>query len=157
MTVLLGKGDGTFVSHARMNLPGEPFSIATGDFNGDGTLDLATTDYANNGVITLDVWLGDGNGNFSLKSRLEIPDTDELQVGDFNGDGIPDLVAGYSTVTAFIGNGDGTFRMQPILSGSSTIIYQGISLADFNGDGKTDIEVKRERVTTPLGVSTRTC
>ncbi len=52
---------------------------------------------------------------------------------------LPDTV----TVTAFIGNGDGTFRMQPILSGSSTIIYQGISLADFNGDGKTDIEVTR--------------
>jgi len=66
-----------------------PTSVAVGDFNGDGKLDLAVTDYGNN---TVSIFSGNGDGTFTLKSS---PATgsgpNAIAVGDFNGDGIPDL------------------------------------------------------------------
>ncbi|HEY6413669.1 MAG TPA: FG-GAP-like repeat-containing protein [Edaphobacter sp.] len=149
MTVLLGKGDGTFLSHSRITIPGLS-SIAVGDFNGDGALDIATTDSADNGVMTLEVRLGDGTGNFSPKAPLVVPsDTGYLKVADFNGDGIPDLVSSFETVTVFLGKGDGTFQMQSLVSAVPAVYYQGISVADFNGDGKTDFMVSKARPIEP--------
>jgi uncharacterized protein (TIGR03437 family) len=65
-------------------------------------------------------------------------------VGDFNGDGKPDLATGYSgAVTVVLGNGDGTFG-KPI---STTVIanpqyassLNAMAVGDLNGDGKQDL------------------
>jgi len=61
VSILLGNGDGTF--EAALNLSGVSGaqSLAVGDFNGDGKLDLVTADsYANN----VSVLLGNGDGTF---------------------------------------------------------------------------------------------
>jgi FG-GAP-like repeat len=62
-----------------------------------------------------------------------------VAVGDFNGDGKPDLVFANSGSSASIllGNGDGTFRPQEIflLAGNPSSVAAG----DFSGDGKLDI------------------
>lgn len=65
-----------------------------------------------------------------------------VAVGDFNGDGIPDLAitnANSNNVTIFLGKGDGTFKV-----GSSPVVGtnpDSIVTGDFNGDGKTDLAV----------------
>ena len=61
MSVLLGNGDGTF--QAAVNYPAglNPFSVAVGDFNGDGKPDLAVANYGSN---TVSVLLGNGDGTF---------------------------------------------------------------------------------------------
>jgi uncharacterized repeat protein (TIGR01451 family) len=121
------------------NLPG---SIAVGDFNGDGKLDLAV---ANAGSDNLTILLGNGDGNFTATGSS--PGTgngpQSIGVGDFNGDGKLDLaVANYqsSNVTVLLGSGDGTFT--PATS-SPTVGCLPTSLAagDFNGDGKLDLAV----------------
>ncbi|MGA7924524.1 MAG: VCBS repeat-containing protein [Candidatus Sulfotelmatobacter sp.] len=65
-----------------------------------------------------------------------------VAVGDFNGDGKPDLVVGNSgsnNVSVLLGNGDGTFQAaRNFDAGNSPSIF---ALADFNGDGKADVAV----------------
>ena len=145
VTVLLGNGDGTFAPSALLGTGLYPYSIVVADFNGDGNLDLAL---ANIGSDTLTILLGHGDGTFtvstvtlSLGLYAVIPYS--IAVGDFNSDGIPDLivVTAYGTSSALLlqGNGDGTFTSAAI----NTIVgdFPDIVVGDFNGDGKDDLAV----------------
>jgi hypothetical protein len=89
-----------------------PGSVASGDFNGDGVLDLAVTNYnGQNGAVS--ILLGKGDGSFQgPQSYAAGPRPVWVAVGDFNSDRKLDLVvADYSgTLTIFLGNGDGTFE-----------------------------------------------
>ena len=81
----------------------------SGDFNGDGILDLATT----NGN-SISVLLGNGDGTFTQKGGQPISAQTnvDLIIADFNGDGKLDLAVMDSTnvVSIWLGNGDGTFQ-----------------------------------------------
>ena len=60
--------------------------------------------------------------------------------GDFNGDGIPDVVITGLPPQFFAGNGDGTFRPPVNLVTDIGIVFDAVT-ADFNGDGKLDLAV----------------
>src|SRR3984893_9061900 len=63
-----------------------------------------------------------------------------IVVGDFNGDGKPDIAVantGSSNVSILLGNGDGTF--QPAVNYSAGNSPSAIAVGDFNGDGKMDL------------------
>lgn len=115
-----------------------PQAVATGDFNGDGRLDLAT---ANAGGDSVSVLLGDGGGGFGAAVHSAAgPGPRSLAVGDFNADGKLDLTtAGASGVDVLLGNGDGGFRTPATLSvhGSPA----SVAVGDFNGDGRLDLGV----------------
>ena len=53
VSVLLGKGDGTFQTYLSAALGTNPKGIAVGDLNGDGITDLAATNYGGNNVTVL--------------------------------------------------------------------------------------------------------
>jgi hypothetical protein len=116
---------------------GSPSSVAVGDFNGDGKLDLAISDYDGNRVVVL---LGNGDGSFTLAASFPATGNspNHIAVGDFNGDGKLDLaVACSGAVTILLGNGDGTFTpATPIATSQGSI-----AVGDFNGDGKLDLAV----------------
>jgi hypothetical protein len=90
VTILLGKGDGTFSPGTSQTVGVNPSSVRIGDFNGDGQVDLAVT---NTGSNTMTILLGKGDGTFTA-SAVSLPAYSypwAIGVGDFNKDGMADL------------------------------------------------------------------
>jgi FG-GAP-like repeat/Domain of unknown function (DUF4214) len=141
ISVFPGKGDGSFQSP--INTSGTwgvgtgPYSIAVGDFDRDGKLDVAFADEY------LTILRGNGDGTFKTPATPMQPGntTTDLKVGDFNGDGKLDLVtAGVftgSNLQALLGKGDGTFTN----AGSLIDQVGGVSVvvSDLNGDTRPDL------------------
>lgn len=120
VSVLLGSGDGTFQPRMVFDEGLFPLAVAVADFNGDRHPDLAIanpcgadlTCVSNGGI---GIMLGNGDGAFQPVTIYLATgfDTARLNVGDFNLDGHPDVVAvnaqGFD-ITVFLGNGDGTLQ-----------------------------------------------
>jgi dienelactone hydrolase len=147
VSVLLGNGDGTFKAPVNYMAGAQPISIAAGDFNHDGKLDLVV---ANNSSSNVSVLLDNGDGTFKAPVNYSVTsDAVSVAVGDFNGDGRPDLVVAdlYSTsVSLLLGNGDGTFSAAVNYAAGSN--PSSVALGDFNGDGRLDITVADSGSTT---------
>ncbi|HZU36484.1 MAG TPA: VCBS repeat-containing protein, partial [Gemmataceae bacterium] len=129
-----------------------PQSAVMADFNGDGKLDFA---FANTPVNFFDpaisVVMGNGNGTFQAPVAYQVPSlfqnlaVDSLAVGDFNGDGKPDLAAslyGGNEIAILMNDGTGNFPVNPF-TGSYQVVPVGgspthVLVGDFNGDGKAD-------------------
>jgi hypothetical protein len=102
VSVLLGNGDGTFGPNTIYPTNGFPaLSVTTGDFNGDGKVDLAVGT-ENPGSVS--ILLGNGDGTFAPKVDFLVPGTaDALLSGDFNQDGKLDLaVANHVDANGFV-------------------------------------------------------
>jgi len=160
VSVFLGNGDGTF-QPARNFAANGGQSVAVGDFNGDGVQDLAVADYNLNNVPgsdTVSVLLGNGGGTFQPARTFATAGMNPVTVavGDFNGDGRPDLAVTNSAntssgavpgnVSVLLGNGDGTFQPARTLNVGITPAF--VAVRDFNGDGRQDLAVANFRSST---------
>jgi flagellin-like hook-associated protein FlgL len=135
-------GTGSFSPRVSFAAGELPFSVSTGDLNGDGIIDLMTADY---GSDTVSVLLGIGNGTFSPRVSYSVGATPHsIASGDFNGDGILDIVTSdytSNTASVLLGMGDGTFapRITSIISSGLSNGPRDIALGDLNGDGIIDL------------------
>ena len=148
IVTLLGNGDGTFQKPVKVRAP-SPMSLVVGDFDEDGNIDLAVTEFGGTGHSALGVFLGSGNGKFRLAHTyvLGVGSGAGLAVADFNGDGHLDIVAnnpsaGKSTgVQVFPGTGKGTFGKPASYMVSN--VPGAIAAGDLNGDHHPDIAINQ--------------
>jgi len=140
--VLLGDGSGGFAESGAFSTGTGPYSVAVADLNNDGNLDMVV---GNSGASSVTVLLGNGAGSFTQSTGSPFaagssPSPAALAIGDFNGDGYPDVAvpdSGSSTVSVLLGKGDGTFQSPATLTAQSGQKY--LAMADFNGDGNQDL------------------
>jgi hypothetical protein len=163
VSVLLGKGDGTFVTHpdgfggqipfisysAGNQTPG---FITTADVNGDGNTDLVTANFSSTGSFannSISVLPRNPDGTFGPARVYHggmAPAA--VVVGDFNGDGKTDIVSCDSggpvgTVSFLAGRGDGTFVASEAIpiTVRNAASFNGVATGDFTGDGIPDLAV----------------
>ena len=148
LSILLGTGGGNFGSQMTISLNsvsviGSPRGLTTGDYDGDGSLDLATT-FGSLGSAargTIAVLLGNGDGTFETPDEYPSDGVPySIISADFDGDGELDLATANrhaENVSVLMGQGDGTF-------GAQTAFYSGelpieLTAADLNDDNRLDI------------------
>jgi uncharacterized repeat protein (TIGR01451 family) len=164
LAIFLGNGNGTFIqaaSYAVNGVDSQPFTIASGDFNGDLKPDLVLTVGCYNvpvsgcGVGAVLVYLGNGDGTFGGPdvSLTFGNGAHPVVIADVNGDQISDIVCANqaapndpakSSITVFLGTGDGTFHgLDPTTKFTDIALpyfqVANIVAADFNSDGRVDL------------------
>jgi FG-GAP-like repeat len=148
LTILLGDGKGGFTASAK-----SPFvaashphvhGVAVGDFDGDGKLDVVTDSWGNNQILLL---TGDGAGNLNGPGKIfnvgKRP-YERLRLGDFNKDGIPDVVTtdlDQNAVTVLLGDGHGGFREAGRSPFAAGMAPWAVAIGDMNKDGNLDLAV----------------
>jgi hypothetical protein len=174
LTVAFGNGLGGFLPYTQYPLfyggsTSQPASLIVADINNDGFPDIlvafkATSASVPGGIVIL---TNDGTGKFTTSLLNPGNSYISLAVADFNGDGIPDIIAsnrtftssGFTAVSAedlFLGKGNGVFQApthltfpesgagtcnctHPRTATDGTTTLHTVVAGDFNGDGRPDI------------------
>jgi hypothetical protein len=149
LIVLPGLGNGTFGDGIQTSTQGYPFSIVSGDWNGDGRADIALTSISQ--PSTVQTFSGHGDGTFDPGVVVASSNADSylfvIQSGDLNGDGIPDLVTSDVNsvrLVVLLGTGNGGFA-SPRFLGSR--YAAALALGDMDQDGRMDVAA-----TAPLNI-----
>lgn len=164
LSIVLGNGDGTFGAPniIPLGVDSYPQWIFGGDFDNNGTIDLAISKV---GLNAIGILLGDGTGNFTAKRDVKVGKNPErksgkptqngisgkadvsvgtwprgLDGGDFNRDGVLDLAVAIGfddIIQILVGNGDGSFTIfSQYATGDRPF---GLKVGDVNGDSFPDI------------------
>ena len=129
-----------FIAPLTFPIGGMPDDLLITDLDGNGTLDLLTTNFD---AATISVLLGDGHGDFvPLDDQFASSAPSQVAAGFFNDDANLDLVISEGEgdwVNIMLGNGDGTFQ-SPVESPCNHD-PAGVLVADMNHDDRPDIVV----------------
>jgi len=144
VSILHGKGDGTFTAEPTLTLPAGagPTAIAVADFNDDGFADLAVV---NKNANTVSIFLGNGDETFQTPTMLvtgNAPTSIVAEAFNPNAPSTIDLAVTNSadnTLQIFLGNGKGAFTNGVTYDTGVTPVY--VASADVNLDGNLDLVV----------------
>jgi hypothetical protein len=149
ISVLFGKGDGTFGPPLHLPTEATTHAVAVGLLNNDSNLDIvAGLEGEGSQVI---VFFGDGAGHFEPQTAFIVgmPTPGIIITVDVNEDHHPDLICSGSVdfssrsspdfVTVTLNNGDGTFNAAGSLKVPVGGETQGALVGEFNGDNHLDL------------------
>ena len=145
LNINLGNGDGSFnatITNTSGSAVTTNITMVSGDFNGDGFLDIST----NNATVGQEIFFGNGNGTF--RAAITAPSVTGVvtATGDFNGDGKDDIVMHGQTV--MLSDGTGNFTTSQNMSGAGLYTWYGYTpTLDLNGDDVLDIVSKGTNAT----------
>jgi FG-GAP-like repeat len=154
MGIYYGNGDGTFNSGPQYTVGNGNYferQVIAADLNGDGNLDLVATCSTSSIISAVCIQMGNSDGTFQPYVAYALTGTvsgseESIAVGDFNNDGIPDVVAasapniGLGAVGVALGNGDGTLKVATVYSVIND--PRQLVIGDLNGDGNLDVAVE---------------
>lgn len=113
------------------------YGVIAADVNHDGRIDLIF-DSVNGNDNNLHVWLGNGDGGFTIGPSVTLSVQGDLSVGDFDGDGNADVMSEFNTYTSstqiLYGDGAGHFSATSTVEDNALLVPY-----DVNGDGKMDL------------------
>ena len=170
-TTATGASTPSFAPHINLSVT-SPTWVAVGDLDGDGKLDLAAAEQSNNSVQVFvnKTAIGASTPSFGPSRGFSTGGgLNSVAIGDLNGDGKPDIVAG--------GSSNASVLLNATPSGGSALGFanhvdfavagraRSVAIGDINGDGKPDLAVAVDSPspalttllsTTPAGASTPT-
>jgi hypothetical protein len=134
VSVLLGRGDGTFAEPVELGLSGSDVRLA--DLDRDGHLDVLVANDCAGGSV--EVLMGDGDATFAALASYPVGDgAHQLSVGDMDADGSIDVVVvGDDTIWILPGNGDGSLAPASALATGDA---HAVTLGDVNHDEHIDM------------------
>jgi cysteine-rich repeat protein len=139
IVVLFGNGDGTFDAPLVLSV-GQTIAVNTGDFNGDGLLDLVSSNFLDN---SLNILINQGNGTISNGITIATSVHPRMvKTADFNNDGKIDIFVPFElgqSLGVFLGNGNGTFQGE--INTPAGVETHDAVITDLNADGKLDVIV----------------
>lgn len=134
--VLLANPDQTFTESDRIYAGTVPERAYSGDFDGDGVIDLAVMNTDSKDVSIL-IGAGDGTFEADVRHRPGIRPS-YLGIGDLDGDGMDELVT--------VGAGQGLVTSEPYLVSSASLllsdVFGPVAVADLNQDGLDDVAAR---------------
>lgn len=136
ISVILNFGSGAFstaIPHAS-TAGSSPWNLAAADFNSDGHVDVAVL---NRNTSNISIMTNDGGGNFTETSSVPTGTTlgTSIEVGDMNGDGLIDVVAGsFLPPNLLFGQNTGLGFIPNISSDGVHVVGLDLIDADFDGD-----------------------
>jgi hypothetical protein len=128
-----------------------PYAVELADMDGDGDLDLVTSNLVDQEFSTVSVSKNNGDGTFAPPVNYPVgPNPTDLRLADFNGDGKPDVVClaalsgddgGNSYVTVLFNDGTGGLVNRHDYSVGQQANSGGLDVGDYDGDGHPDFAV----------------
>lgn len=140
-TVFVSDGINGLGAGINIDCEKDPISVKTAFIDNDANIDFAVL---NAGSRNVSVFLGDGKGSFSRKSRVKVADNPTaFALGDFDGDSRTDMVVSFSEETSqlgfYVGNGGGKFK-ESTLTALDGIVRE-ISAGGFGEDAPDDMVI----------------
>src|SRR5262249_44796561 len=138
LSMLIGKGDGTFFPREILPVGARPYSVAVADLNGDDRPDLIVADSGSHSVSVL-MNLGTSGEQVRFEAQRVFSTGRRpfsVAVAKLSANGIPDIVAANAfdnTVSVLIGDGNGLFQPQQVFAVGER--PYSLAVADINGDG----------------------
>ena len=151
LSILLGLGNGSFARPVKYDVGDGARSVAVGDLNRDGALDLTVANAVSPGFTS--VLLGRGDGTFTDAVSYDAGDTSvSIALADIDGDRTLDITTANNSafdddLSILLGRGDGTFNTPvhyQLGANAGTGTWAALVVQDLNADGKRDIVVTNE-------------